>query len=136
MWLRLHHPQMAELSCDDCQRFVCDVKTGEIKRNAATKLPVKRPAGSQTPCDACPKCQWSARGRESPAEGRQAELSPKNQVLVDLYYQIQAAPGSVELTDRVAAKMGLIGQLFDERQQLHQRKMTAALEALLTRIHR
>jgi hypothetical protein len=66
----LNHPHLP--SCEDCQKWLYELKTG--RREEKYGLPVLRPAGVGTPCRQCPKIPEG-----SPPEPASAVvLSPAN----------------------------------------------------------
>lgn len=70
MRLRLLHPEISGVSCDDCKLFLFDLKTG--KKELHCGEPIARPKGTKPPCDfgpdQCPKGHYS----------KPKELSRKN----------------------------------------------------------
>jgi hypothetical protein len=94
--LLLFHPGAARIDCEECKRFIFDLKTGERNTYRAgpgrEELPCVRPVAVPTPCGTCPK--------KSPASARELELSRRNVKTLWIYRQVRATAGQC-LTDEM-----------------------------------
>lgn len=79
----MEHPAVANLSCEECKKWLVDIETGKIKTRGGK--PQRRPAGSPTPCHACPK--------KSPEHAKQVELNQRNWATVRLFVRNRAMQG-------------------------------------------
>lgn len=130
--LRLRHPELP--TCDDCQQWLFDPADGwRLTRNLANGEPVRRPAGSPTPCDACPKCYGLE--QRSPAVGRRCDLSAKNERTIEVYHQVQATHGRC-LSRRaardavVAQNLGAIAAVLHEHERNERKRSNQAVRRL------
>jgi hypothetical protein len=78
----LLHPQLP--SCEDCKRWMYDLKTG--RRDERDGRPIPRPANVGTPCRNCPKIPQGAPPKPESA----TELTPENLVCVMHYGECKA----------------------------------------------
>jgi hypothetical protein len=83
--LVLLHPEVAAVSCEDCQTWMYD---DGWEKETRYGLPVLRPEGAPTPCWSCPKIPKGAPPKPSSA----VELSDKN-VRAYLHYKECKAVG-------------------------------------------
>jgi len=84
--LLLFHPGLTLFTCDDCQKYVYNLETGERETFKAgpqrVEMPKIRPPGVDTPCLKCP--------RESPEKAGQYELTDANWRTYTLYRRAKA----------------------------------------------
>jgi hypothetical protein len=117
--LLLFHPGVAGIDCEDCKKYVYDLKTGERKTYRAgpgrIELPCVRPALLSTPCGECPK--------KSPENARLIKLNRRNLETVWIYRQVRATGGQC-LTEAMAADPLLMRNLtlLDELYREHDRE--------------
>ena len=117
----LFHPRILARSCDDCQRWLFDDDHQKILR---VGIPVRRPAGSPTPCWKCPK--------QNPRQGRPLERDlPRIGRAVELYFRIRGTAGSclsaAERRDPLLARgMALVDALL-RRAELEQTARTVSI---------
>jgi hypothetical protein len=87
VWLELAHPELP--SCGECRRywygedFTCPTLPGDSTDPADR---IERPAGSATPCHACPKIPPG----EYPAPHNATELSDRNRRCWEHYQECRA----------------------------------------------
>ena len=86
--LALKHPKHAALDCTECQRWVYDIKTVELRKRGGE--PVRRSPGAPTPCKQCPK--------QSPERARRLKLSDRDLATINLFLRNRALFGRM-LTD-------------------------------------
>lgn len=102
-------------TCDECEQFVFDhEKNWQLKFwPSDSDQPMQRPAGSQLPCEHCPKC--AGLPVKSPDVGRENELSEKNQKTLDLYYAIHGARlDNLTLDEIAVTNLGMVHQTIEE----------------------
>lgn len=93
MSLILTHPATAYRSCEDCQRWIYDVQSGQIKRNKLTGEPIPRPPGTKMPCVHCPRCEGEA--EKTPEVGKRRSWSARNWRTWELYWRQQGTGSRV-----------------------------------------
>jgi hypothetical protein len=97
----LTHPGFR--SCDDCEKYIYDPKTGELQDSPpGSGRPLARPKGIITPCYCCAKVAHC--DEKTPEVGRRQELSEKNLRTLDLYYAIHGARLSGDSLDDIAVE--------------------------------
>jgi hypothetical protein len=119
MRLAAAHPEVANLSCTECENFLVEVPiTGAFVLHRITREPIPRPKGSPTPCTSCPKCNGLPAKECNPKAGRLATLSFKNQQTLQLYWRVKGSSGAgLEMDEITRRNLGLIEhELY--RQQL------------------
>lgn len=86
----MFHPGEASIDCNECKRFIFDLKTGEKKTYKAgprrEEMPWVRPLCVPTPCGDCPK--------KSPEEAERCKLSNKNWRTWQLFKEMRATNGA------------------------------------------
>lgn len=126
------HPGAARIDCEECQKFVFNIQTGEQDTYKSgperTELPLARGPGQPPPCHQCPK--------ESPERAKQIELNDKNWAAYAHYRQAKAV-GLTEEERRdpiVRRNFAVIESLVNERdKQDSARHLAEALVAVLTK---
>jgi hypothetical protein len=110
----LHHPQIASLSCDECKKWLYDLKTG--KRRERGGVPQPRPPGAATPCHECPK--------GSPEREQEHVLTDRNWQTLTLYLRNRALLGLVlsprERSDALLQRNFAIIDTQIRKQELHE----------------
>ena len=109
MSLILSHPEVAGVSCADCERWIYN-RDWTVACDRLGK-PLARPKHSRPPCRLCPKCEHNPEA--SPAIGRQCDFSIRNQQTLMLYYQKQACP-ECPTDDLMRRNFGIIQQMFEQ----------------------
>lgn len=120
----LYHPEVAGLSCDDCARWLVG-SDWKVAQSRGRRWP--RPPGSPTPCWKCPKCHGHP--RPTPAEGRRAELSPRNWQTLQLFHRSRAGdplPGADDVTRK---NLGLVAELFAAHERAQRQALITLLQA-------
>lgn len=84
--LLLRHPDVAALTCTDCQKYVISADW-KITERAGEKSP--RPVNVPPPCMRCPKLSSKDR-RDDPRPENAVELSSKNWKAYLLYLEVKA----------------------------------------------
>lgn len=87
MRLLVDHPQLASVTCADCQQWLYDLETGKRRQRRGRDAPR---GDSPTPCHECPK--------GSPANAGLYELTPESWQTIERHYEVQATRGGC-LTD-------------------------------------
>jgi len=118
MRLILFHPQILSFSCEDCKKYIYDLRTGDLQTYKSgpkrEDKPMLRPKDVATPCDKCP--------RESPELAPTYELSSRNHRTL-LLYQKAKATGFHYLTDEekhdslVARNFSILDSLYEEKRR-------------------
>ena len=100
----LVHPGPASIDCDDCQKFIYDLETGQRKQvgRKGHRKPQPRPPGIPLQCGNCPK--------RSLAESKKIELSEKNRLAYRAWAEVKATYGKA-MSERMAAD-GIVRQNF------------------------
>lgn len=85
MTLQIVNPTIASRSCDDCRKYLYDLKSGILRKDHKGN-PKPRPAGTTTPCDQCPKI--------SPDREWEFRLNWRSVATIELYYASKATGGA------------------------------------------
>ena len=132
MRLILFHPGPASIDCEECKRFIFDLKTGRRETFKSgpkrEEKPCVRPGKILPPCDQCPK--------ESPEKAHEHELSDRNRQTVRLYHQVRATQGGCMTeamkADRLLARnLAIVDQLYREWEREQAAKELAYQVAVL-----
>ena len=126
----MNHPEIAKRSCDDCEKYVFNAK-GRRSLHPATGEPILRSEygpGCTPDCSQCPKCDGA--NEKTPATGRKAELSERNRMTLELYYQ--AKVGRLPKVDAVLRhNLGIIEGMVDSHARAQSVAMVEVLAAAM-----
>jgi hypothetical protein len=136
--MRLFHPQVAKLSCSDCQKYVVDIKTWEIKKYQSGKQ-MERDKGDIGPiksgtCQGCPKNASFPEDNRGPQNERYCKLWPENVATIELYHRFRACgwdglPTACKGDTLLVNNFSIIDRLIRESES-HQLGRNIALELL------
>lgn len=128
MLLLTLHPDLP--ACEICERYVCTYLDGhwQFTRDKLTGEVLPRTSFSKPPCPLCPKCKGSL--QPSPQEGRRRELSEKNRLTLQRYYENLAAPRN-DLDEMTRQNFGIIHELFSTQRDSAARILLQVLAARL-----
>jgi len=121
----LAHPQVATRSCEDCQRYVYDEKTGERQEwPKGSGNPLPRPKGTLPPCGYGPtKCP-----KGNPTAGR--ELSESNAMAYRHYLECRAVgqfPDDAVVRQNAAIIRSVEDELARLREHAHREMILAVM---------
>jgi hypothetical protein len=113
------------VSCAACREWFYEPPHWRLKRNrrVAGEPPMKRPKGTPTPCDQCPKIPLPLAPGQTPRPALAVELSEQNRRCYEHYRECAAVNWQCDdaadpLVRRHAAMIGdVIEQVERERQQ-------------------
>lgn len=129
----LEHPEVAYRTCEECQRWFYDPKTGKRSMRFGQPLP-RKPTDPKPSCRGCPKCHGLPLDKQSPKAGARRTLSAKNWRTLDLFYEVQAAgTAGVKLDSLARRNLGLIARTLAEHERLNGFKLSALLQVLANR---
>jgi hypothetical protein len=117
----LYHPQVANVPCEDCQKWVYDKNWRRAQRGGQD---VPRPPGTPTPCQSCPK--------KSPEHAKTLILTRRNSATLRRFYEQQATCGAC-LTEEEKGDawliylFGLIGKELRQFERQEQLEVVAKL---------
>ena len=113
----MRHPHLCQRSCADCKTWwYRDTKSNEIVKRKGEKL--KRPPGSKTPCDDCPK--------ESPEKEHLHILNRRSLKAVEIYWMVQSTGITDELREkypRLVQDLSVIHQLIGQHKEDYQSEL-------------
>ena len=118
----LHHPQLAGVTCKECQAWHIDLKTG--KKQTKGGQPIKR--FTPPPCYSCPK------GREDRPAPEVTELSEKNVAALAYYWQCKADTTGILPRDPIVIRNNsLILRVLDQTDRAAQAMPVEMMLAML-----
>ena len=124
---------MAYRTCEECQRWFYDPKTGQRSMRFGQPLP-RKPTDPRPNCRGCAKCDGLPLDQQIPKEGSKRTLSAKNWRTLDFYYQVQAVgAGDIKLDSLARQNMGLIARTLAEHERLKGMKVSVLLQLLASR---
>lgn len=108
------HPHLTALKCEDCKRWLVDLKTGEFQtlRPSNRKVPRNGPPPCETRKDICPKGHW-----ENPAE-----LTVENEAAYEHYRECRAVSSWPD-DPIVRQTAAVIRELEDAVEKIEQKRM-------------
>jgi len=118
--LQQSHPELVAIPCNSCERWVYREDWSLLTDDNGNPYP--RPKG-KTPCYKCPKCGHAK--EKTPAAGREAELSRKNNLTLQKYYEQLVTP--LEVDDVARENFGIIRETFDDYDRAIKRTMVTIL---------
>jgi hypothetical protein len=113
--LRLENPGLAAISCDDCHKYVYDLKTGKLQTYQCGSPDNVKPVPRVTP----PPCRLGAKcPRESPEKSHLYRLHPRSRQAMAAYEEHRAGntPARDALQRRVFAILDWLYREYDRRQ--------------------
>ena len=126
--LILNHPEVAHRSCQDCQEWLYNEKTGAIDSTADGK-PLRRPAKGFV---SVPPCRQKENGCPKGTPEHPKSLTRQNQKAYAHYLQCKAT-GQFPDDSIVKYHAGLIREVEEYMDEARQERLEKLLEAVLTR---
>jgi hypothetical protein len=112
------HPEFIGRTCDECTKWVYRDDGTKATDNTGNPYPLR----GKPPCLTCPKCLHSR--HKSPQVGRLCDLSERNELTLQRYYEHLVTPGEVD--DITIKNFGIIRQVLDDYQRMLTRHMLTA----------
>jgi hypothetical protein len=133
VWLYHAHPEVFNLTCDHCAKYLPPTKGTGARDKARRLIPLPRTAADPTPCGTCPKVPTDAPER---TRAHAIELSPKNHRAFLHYTECAAVGWQVpEANDwLVRRNAGIILRTINAWRDGREREMAAMFGIALARL--